>query len=202
MNPPACADPRMSLDDFEELLADCPEDERWELISGRVVRMMVGARWEHNFIITNLAYALEKRLRDRGSPCRTFRETFRLKEDESSSSLLPDLMVYCSRPPVGATYLDDATVLIEVLSQGTARRDREDKWLVYQTLPSLKHYVLVERDRPHVESIERAGGSWSAFQIADGLDAVLRLGQLDLEIPLAEIYEDLFSAGDGSAARK
>ena len=40
----------MSLDDFEELLADKPADEKWELIGGRVVRMMVGARWEHNRI--------------------------------------------------------------------------------------------------------------------------------------------------------
>ncbi|GJD74710.1 hypothetical protein CFIICLFH_2945 [Methylobacterium goesingense] len=34
----------MALDDFEELLADKPRNERWELIGGRVVRMMVGAR--------------------------------------------------------------------------------------------------------------------------------------------------------------
>ena len=36
----------MALDDFEELLADQPDGERWELIEGRVVRMMVGARWD------------------------------------------------------------------------------------------------------------------------------------------------------------
>ena len=53
MNRPALKAPLMSLDDFEELLADAPEDERWELISGRVVRMMVGARWEHNRIIVS-----------------------------------------------------------------------------------------------------------------------------------------------------
>ena len=41
----------MDLDDFEELLADKPRDEKWELIGGRVVKMMVGARWEHHFIV-------------------------------------------------------------------------------------------------------------------------------------------------------
>ena len=40
----------MSLDDFEELLADKPADEKWEPLGGRVVRMMAGARWEHNRI--------------------------------------------------------------------------------------------------------------------------------------------------------
>ena len=42
----------MSLDDFEERLADKPADEKWELIGGRVVRMMVGARWEQIYVAT------------------------------------------------------------------------------------------------------------------------------------------------------
>ncbi len=52
----------MSLDDFEELLADKPANERWELIGGRVVRMMVGARWEHHLITQNLRFELRRRL--------------------------------------------------------------------------------------------------------------------------------------------
>ncbi len=182
----------MSLEDFEDLLADAPEDERWELISGRVVRMMVGARWEHNRIIGNLNVALLTRFRGAGSPCRTLTETFRLKDEASPSSLLPDLLVYCTRPPAGATFLTDATVIVEVLSKDTARRDREDKWAVYQTLPSLKHYVLVDRDRAHVETIDRLDGAWSAFRISDGLEARLALPGVGVEVPLSEIYADLF----------
>lgn len=34
----------MSFDQFEELLPDKPADAKWELIGGRVIRMMVGAR--------------------------------------------------------------------------------------------------------------------------------------------------------------
>jgi hypothetical protein len=47
----------MSLDDFEELILDMPTDEKWELIGGRVIRGMVGARWEHNRIVQNIASA-------------------------------------------------------------------------------------------------------------------------------------------------
>ena len=60
----------MSLDDVEELLADQPDGERWEPIAGRVVRMMVGARWEHNRIIGNLDFELRRKLQAVGSPCR------------------------------------------------------------------------------------------------------------------------------------
>ena len=47
----------MSSDDFEEALADKPRGERWELIGGRVVRSMVGARWEHNYLVQKLSRA-------------------------------------------------------------------------------------------------------------------------------------------------
>jgi Uma2 family endonuclease len=193
MNRPAPSFQPMSLDDFEELLADAPDDERWELISGRVVRMMVGARWEHNQIITNLNVALVNRFRAGKAPCRTLVESFRMRKAEARSSLLPDLIVYCRPLAPGATSLDDPTVVFEVLSDGTQRRDREDKWAVYQTLPSLKHYVLVTRDRAHVETIDRIDGEWRGHRIADGLDATLILDALDLSIPLQEIYADVFA---------
>lgn len=44
MNRPSSQYEYMSLDDFEELLPDKPANEKWELMGGRVVRMMVGAR--------------------------------------------------------------------------------------------------------------------------------------------------------------
>jgi hypothetical protein len=56
----------MSFDDFEEFLADKPKNERWELVGGRVVKMMVGARWEHNYVVQNLSTALRERLRAAG----------------------------------------------------------------------------------------------------------------------------------------
>jgi hypothetical protein len=74
----------MALDDFEELLADKPADEKWELIGGRVVRMMVGARWEHNYLIQNISGGLRDRLRASGSSCRTLVESFRLRNRPSA----------------------------------------------------------------------------------------------------------------------
>ena len=68
----------MDLDDFEELLADKPRDEKWELIGGRVVKMMVGARWEHHFIVTATSLsASTSQLRANGcGAADVFSETF------------------------------------------------------------------------------------------------------------------------------
>jgi Uma2 family endonuclease len=123
----------MSLDDFEELLADKPADERWELIGGRVVRMMVGARWEHHFIIANLAGAIREQLRAKNSLCRVFSETFFMKKKTLEALTLPDVMVRCGPLEPGASSVDDPVVLAEVMSQGTQARDRLEKWHVYRS---------------------------------------------------------------------
>ncbi|PWB92801.1 Uma2 family endonuclease [Methylosinus sporium] len=183
----------MSLDDFEELLADKPANEKWELIGGRVVRMMVGARWEHHFIARNLAFGLMQRLRAKGSSCQVFQETFFLKEKAIDSAMLPDVMVHRGAMEPGATSLNDPTVLVEVMSEGSKARDRFEKWAVYQKLPSLRHYVLVERDRAHIETFDRAGADWVGVQILDGLEAELNLPAIGVSVPLAEIYRDVIT---------
>ncbi len=184
----------MSLDDFEELLADKPRDEKWELIGGRVVKMMVGARWEHNFIVQNLSSGLQSRLRAVGSSCRTLVESFRLVDDSIRSSMLPDIIVRCGPLPRGASSLSDPTVLVEVLSDGSVGRDRVEKWRAYQKLSSLKHYVLVERDTAFIEVFDRKGDIGFAGRVIEGLDAVLDLPALGVSVPLAEIYQDVLTA--------
>ena len=185
----------MDLDDFEELLADKPRDEKWELIGGRVVKMMVGARWEHNFIIQNLNFALTSQLRAKGSACRVFVETFYMKNKSVESATLPDLMVRCGPSLLpGAASCDDPTVLVEVMSRGSERRDRSETWNVYRRLASLQHYVLVERNQAGVEVFDRTGEAWASRRMLEGLDAVLDLPALGVSVPLAEIYRDVLTA--------
>lgn len=178
----------VSFDDFEEMLADKPINERWELIGGRVVRLMVGARWEHARIVGNIAFSLESSFRRSGSSCQTFTESFYMKERALVSQLLPDVMVVCGDLEPGATSTSEPIVLVEVLSVGSTGRDRYEKWNIYQQLPTLRHYVLVEQSRPHMEVYDRVDGTWAGFRVLDGMDAVLSLPGLDMSIPFAEIY--------------
>ena len=182
----------MSFDDFEELLLDKPEHARWELIGGRVVRGMVGARWEHQRIVQNVTTTMMNRFRASGSSCRPFAETFHLKDRSIELNALPDVMVRCGKLEAGETELSDPIVIVEVLSAGTEARDWGEKWRRYQKLPSLRHYVLVQRERPYVEAIHRAEVGWSGFDVLEGLNAVLRLPAVDFEISLTEVYADVF----------
>lgn len=184
----------MALDDFEELLLDKPRDEKWELIGGRVIRGMVGARWEHKRIIQNLTVALMNDFRRRGSNCRPYDETFWLKEKLLDLKVFPDVMVRCGPLEPNAADLCDPVVIIEVLSDGTQKRDRHEKWALYQQLPSLRHYVLIERKQPYVDVFNRGAGEWAAYTPLKGLDAVLKLDAVGFEMTLAEVYRDVLAA--------
>ncbi|MEA2860378.1 MAG: hypothetical protein QOC72_2417 [Methylobacteriaceae bacterium] len=182
----------MDLDDFEEYLADKPENEKWELLGGRVVKMMVGARWEHHFITRNLAFEFDRQLRGRNPPCRVFTETFWLKEKFLRLAAFPDIMVRCGTFDPGEASLSDPVVLVEVVSPGSADRDRGEKLDLYPRLNTLKHYVLIERDTPLVEVLDRQGErEWGPPRLLEGLDAVLELRAIEVSVPLSAIYEDV-----------
>lgn len=184
----------MDLDDFEELLADKPAHERWELIGGRVVRMMVGARWEHHVVIRNVALEIQQRLRARGQSCQVLTETFWLKERFMDLAVFPDVMVRCGpRLPPEASSINDPLVLVEVVSPGSEMRDRVEKDRLYRRLPSLMLYVLIDRDTPRIDVLDRDERSWS-LRTAEGLDAELDLPALGMSMPLADLYRDVLGA--------
>lgn len=179
-----------TLETFGRLVADAPRDERWELVRGRIVRMMVDARWEHNRIINNIGYELRRRFDERGSPCRVFLETFRLRSAPTESSLLPDVIVHCEPLAPGATSLERPVALAEVASDSTSPRDRREKLEVYRTLPSLRHYLLVRPDTAHVEVLDNGDG-FRTPRVVQGLDHDVALRALEMTLPLRSIYRDV-----------
>lgn len=183
---------RVSLADFEEMLADKPEGEKWELIDGRVYKAMVGAAWEHHVIIGNIDYAISAHLRAKLIPCRTFRETFYLKELSDELNALPDLMIRCGPLAPGATFVSDPLILFEVVSKGSQARDRMIKRIAYQRLPSLKHFVLVERDSILVDHYVRRDDGWHGEPPLDVMSATLQLAAIDFALPIADVYRDVF----------
>ncbi len=183
--------PRINLADFEEMLLNRPEHEKWELIDGRVIKSMVGARWEHHQIISNIDFALQSHFRGRNSACRVFRETFYLSREADHLNALPDLMVFCGKLEPGQTSIDKPLILFEVLSPGTAANDRTTKRIAYQRLESLETYVLIERDRVLVDVYRREPDGWHGDPPLDRLDQALALPEFELSLSLADIYRDV-----------
>ena len=79
-------------------------------------------------------------------------------------------------------------VLVEVLSPTTEGYDRGEKFRRYLTIDSLEEYVLVSQSIPRIETFFRQeGGAW-LFRHAVGLDAIVTIRSLQIELPLSEVY--------------
>ena len=76
-----------------------------------------------------------------------------------------------------------------MLSPSTAVHDLTRKRLAYQSIPSLKVVLWVHPDRMRVDLMRRRETGWVDEDPAEGLQAVVALPELGIELPLSEIYE-------------
>jgi Uma2 family endonuclease len=155
---------------------------------GGVVYAMAGARNLHNVIAGNIFGALYVRLR--GRPCRPFNSDTKVRVHlpEHFRFYYPDASVICRPNPQTDSFQDEPAVIFEVLSRRTRRTDEGEKKDAYLTIPSLGVYVLVEQETDAVVAFRRTAGG-IVREVYQGMDAVLPLGEIGIDLPLAEIYE-------------
>jgi len=183
----------------EYLLLERAADTKSEFIDGQIFAM-TGASRAHNLIAVNLVACIRAALR--GQPCEVYQSDMRVHVggDEDLYSY-PDVVVACE--PI--RFADDHTdtlqnpvVIVEVLSPSTEAFDRGEKFLRYQRLPSLAHFVLVAQDRRKVEHFARDGRRWS-FEVLERDDDALNLTAIGVAVPLREVYERIHSGPRGDA---
>jgi Uma2 family endonuclease len=155
---------------------------------GGVVYAMAGARNAHNIIATNVLGALHTRLR--GRPCRPFNSDtkIRLRLPSQVRFYYPDASVVCRPNPQTDSFQDDPVVLFEVLSRATRRIDEGEKRDAYLTISSLNVYVLIEQETAAVVALRRTDSGF-VREVYEGLDATLPLREIDIDLPLADIYD-------------
>jgi Uma2 family endonuclease len=105
-------------------------------------------------------------------------------------AVILDALVTCSRGDPRSTFAPEPVVIFEILGPSSARQDLGAKNVEYQTLPSLKRYVVLQQSHAAAEVFHRdAEGEWAhAFVAAEG---VLDMPEIEVRIPLAQIYEDV-----------
>jgi len=161
------------------------QPERFERVGG-VVRMMAGGTLGHDQIAANILGELRTRLR--GGPCRAHGSNLKVVSPRGDV-MYPDAFVRCGPGDPRATHVDDPVVVVEVLSPSTAVHDLTRKRLAYQSIPSLKVVLWVHPDRMRVDLMRRRETGWVDEDPAEGLQAVVALPELGIELPLSEIYE-------------
>ncbi len=103
----------------------------------------------------------------------------------------PDVMVSC-KPTEGVFYfVDEPTVIVEVLSPSTERQDRLEKRIAYQRLTSLQEYLLITQDKIQIEIFRRATDGWELETCREG--DTTTLSSFGFQIAVNSLYEDLLS---------
>lgn len=178
---------RMTVEEFFEWQQS--QDRNYELVDGlpvMSVKAMTGATVRHDRITVNAIVGLGNQLR--GKPCQlrtwdqsllTFRGTRR-----------PDVSVECGKPDDRSMATDEPRVVIEILSPSTMRFDRFEKLAEYQQHPAIKVILLVDTEAPQVTVWRRTESNWLPEAVS-GLEAIVRLPEIDANLLLAELYEGL-----------
>ncbi len=158
---------------------------------GGAVYAMSGASGPHNVISVNLISMLHQRLR--GRRCQPFGPDMKLRLQPQSGDHVyfyyPDAMVVCD--PADSRdegWRERPTALFEIISGSTRHIDTREKRLAYLQIGSLQAYVRIEQKRPEAIVERRTAEGWKLEQIT-GLDATVRLPFLEIELPLADLYE-------------
>lgn len=185
-----------SMTEAEYLAFERASEVKHEYIGGEVFAMigasraMAGASEAHNLLCTSISFVLYSQLRKR--PCKIYPSDMRVKVLATGDHHYPDISIVCEKPSFADNIFDtllNPIVLIEVLSPSTEAYDRGKKFQSYRQIPSLREYLLISQDSPHIERyLLNDNGKWELSE-AIGLESSLELSSIDCVLTLADVYE-------------
>ncbi len=181
--------PKKKIYTPEEYLAleeNC--EYRSEYENGEIIGM-AGSSFDHAQITSNVSRFIGNKA---GENCSSLPNDMKVWVEKLNKFYYPDVTIICGKPVFYGQRTDviiNPVLLVEVLSKSTEAKDRGEKFLAYQTLESLKEYVLISQDKNVVERfVKESDGKWSYFATI-GLKSKVKLESLKIELTFEEISQ-------------
>jgi Uma2 family endonuclease len=175
----------MTIEEFLSWQTD--QEDRFELVDGQPVAM-AGAKLRHDRMAVNAISEIRRQLRATGSPCDAFTADIGILTPPGHLRR-PEVSVLCPPFDEEAMTSDSPRLIVEVLSESTARVDRLLKLDEYKAIDAMAYIVIADPARVEVgfwfRDAERA---WRS-EIFQETEAVIGMPALDLAISLASLYE-------------
>jgi Uma2 family endonuclease len=193
--------PIPSISPAEYLRVERLSPTKHEYVDGEIFAM-AGGSFNHALLATRLLASLSGALRVSG--CLVINSDLRVATGAARDDIYtyPDLSIVCGEPQFldgNRDTLLNPVVLVEVLSPSTAAYDRGKKFERYRRIPTLREYVLLEQDRVHAEIFTRQDDNSWVLRELNNIAAMLPLRSVDVEIPIAALYEGVdFGAADAA----
>jgi Uma2 family endonuclease len=176
-----------SVEEYFELEQN--SEERHEYYNGEIFAM-AGATLNHNRLVQNVTFLLRAFAKKKG--CGVFSENVKLEALRDIYYLYPDVMFTCDSNDLNENlFIRRPSIIIEVLSESTARYDRDFKLRQYKAIRSLQYYLLVSQHEVRVELFTRLNDFQWQYEDFIELAQAINLERLDITLSLADIYEDI-----------
>lgn len=175
----------VSVEDY--LAGEVDAEMRHEFLNG-VIYAMAGGTIRHGRISGNIYGLLFNALREKKCQPYNSGTKLRVRQANDTRFYYPDAQVVCHSNPVEYHFQDEPAVIFEVLSESTRRTDHHEKLEAYRLIPSLRVYVLLESDYPAAVVWRRTEQGFAREEYA-GLDATLPIPEVEVQLPLQELYE-------------
>ena len=167
----------------EEYLAlERTAEVRHEYVDGEVFSM-VGASRRHNAITGAVFSILRPVAKARG--CAAYVNDVKVRVEAANAYYYPDVVVTCEPTDTDEYVVRAPALIVEVLSETTEVVDRREKRANYQTIATLREYVLVAQDERRVEVYRRGAAGWVHEIVTDGAATLESLGTI---LALDDVY--------------
>ena len=177
---------------LEEYLAfEERSPHKHEFDNGKIIPM-AKAKARHNQIAANLTGALKYAVRPLPKKYIVYNSDQKVYIEVENKGVYPDALVVCEKPEFwkgDEELIVNPLLVVEVASRSTRAYDRNGKFMLYQKLPSFMEYILVEQNRPSVESWFRIEADTWKKNIETSLEKSIVFRSLGVSVDLAEIYE-------------
>ena len=186
MTTSAIAEKLFTVDEYIEF--EEKSDIRHEFHDGYLFPMS-GTSDAHNEIILNMATTLRPNFQKQG--CKIYAENLKLQIAENSKYVYPDIMLTCDERDSASPFIKRyASLIIEVLSKSTAAYDKSDKFDLYQRVPSIQYYLLVDSRWQSVELYSRTEKDtiWT-YQKFYERNEIIEFPKLNFKLSLEDIYQ-------------
>ena len=156
----------------------------WELINGVAYNMSPAPMKKHQYVSTNIAWALKEALKECES-CEAYLPIdWKIDED---TIVQPDNLVLCDDSE-NAAYITKAPLIIfELLSKSTAMKDKLLKYEIYQQ-EGVKYYAIVDPNENLVKLYKLYKGTYIEEGDFDKQSYTFEINECKVEFDFAKIW--------------
>jgi Uma2 family endonuclease len=167
--------------------------ELHEYYNGKIIKLPM-ARGPHNIISANITSELKFAAKTANKKFIVMNGQQLVYLPKLNFGLYPDALVVTDNPQYydpNEVLLTNPILIVEVLSKGTKKYDRNDKFDEYRTLASFEEYVLIDPKRCHIEVRHREERDFWRYTETKDINSSIFLTSVGFTISVADIYADI-----------